>query len=141
LFKSSFNLSNRLDNPTTSSSKYSTSKGNYLYVTNQYDNTISMYSISSNGSLVALSPYIVSTGGLNAPINITTSIINKSYYAYVTNNGAIVYSIYSISTNGQLNALTPINRSRPTYNVVIVNIPPVPFLSGDYLFTHMKYTH
>ena len=113
-----------------------TTQGNYLYVTNTGDNTISMYSISSNGSLVPLSPYVL--GGLTKPQYITISTINNTKYAYVSNiniDYGRYISIYSISDNGQLIALTPINTVGSIYSIAIVNIPPVPLLSGNFLLS------
>jgi 6-phosphogluconolactonase len=127
---------------TNSITMFTTTQGNFLYATNQNNSTISMYSISSNGSLVALSPYIVSTGGLNNPQYIMIYTIKNTTYAYVSNYGAGI-SVYSISNNGQLNALTPISTaSNYNYSIVLVNFQPVPvpFLSGNYTFTHAKYT-
>lgn len=79
-----------------------TPNGKYLYVANSNANTISMYHILNNGSLIVLpTPTILSN---NYPSSI--AITPDGNYAYVTNNSGNTISMYSIASNGELSALT-----------------------------------
>ncbi len=77
----------------------------YVYVTNQTDSTISMYSISQNGQLDALSPEST------IPTQLSPSALTidpTGNYVYATNYESNTVSMYSINqSSGQLTALIP----------------------------------
>jgi 6-phosphogluconolactonase (cycloisomerase 2 family) len=83
------------------------SGGNFAYVANTGDNTISGYTIVSNGALIPIpgSPF---TTGTN-PYSVTVAAIpSVGECAYVANTGSSNISGYTINSNG---TLTPISGS------------------------------
>lgn len=86
----------------------------HVYVTNNGDNTISMYSINSNnGQLNALDPNTIATG--KSPQN----IIFHNGYAYVVNNNDNTISMYHVDPiTGQLTSFgAPINTGANPYQI------------------------
>ena len=78
-----------ISSPTATTAKY-------VYVANFGDNTISQYTSSANGSLIAMTPATVATG--NGPYSITVAPSGK--YAYVANRTDNTVSQFMIGTNG-----------------------------------------
>jgi 6-phosphogluconolactonase (cycloisomerase 2 family) len=89
----------------------------FAYVVNSGDNTVSAYSIGSNGALTPVpgSPFAVM--GLPAPVSVAVDPTGK--FAYVANAGANTVSAYSIGSNG---ALAPIPDSASTPANVPVSV-------------------
>src|SRR5882757_10164522 len=73
------------------------------YVVNQGDNTVSQYSVGTNGALAPLSTAIVVTG--NLPNSITVDPTGR--YAYVVNQGDSSVSQYTIGASGALVPMSP----------------------------------
>jgi 6-phosphogluconolactonase len=102
--------------------------GGYAYVANQYDNTISQYTIGAQGTLSPMSPASVVTG--ETPEWITVDPLGK--YAYVANAkptpaGRIFQ--YTIEANGTLSPMSTPWVSAGTYPVSIAVDP-----SGKYAY-------
>jgi 6-phosphogluconolactonase len=105
------------------------SSGNYLYVSNFGDDSISEYSIGSDGSLTSIATVGAGLGILAGPVNILVN--NAGTYLYVANETASTVVAYAIdSSNGSLALL-------PTDYSATVNASPS-FLAmdatGNYLF-------
>jgi hypothetical protein len=85
--------------------------GNFLYVANSRDGTLSQFSIGSGGELTALTPATVPAG--IAPVSIAATVGPSGGHVYVANSGAGVQagigsvSQYSIGVDGTLTPLTP----------------------------------
>ncbi len=79
--------------------------GSFLYVANTQDNSISEYSIGSNGALTELtgSP-IGQAATYSAPVALLVD--NSGKYLYVANEGTNNLSAYTIGTDGSLTILT-----------------------------------
>jgi 6-phosphogluconolactonase (cycloisomerase 2 family) len=82
--------------------------GNYLYVSNTGDSTISQFSIGAGGALTSLASPTVSTGTSTSPRAIAASADGKYLYV-VINGGAPLYGVgqFSIGTGGLLTPLSP----------------------------------
>ena len=81
--------------------------GNYLYVSNFADNSISEYMINSDGSLQPNGTVGAGLGILSAPVNLLVN--NAGTYLYVANETGSTVVTYAIdSTNGSL-SLIPID--------------------------------
>jgi 6-phosphogluconolactonase len=79
--------------------------GNYLYVSNFGDDSISEYTINSDGSLTPIATVGAGLGILSGPVNILVN--NAGTYLYVANETASTVVAYAIdSSNGSL-ALLP----------------------------------
>jgi DNA-binding beta-propeller fold protein YncE len=76
------------------------------YIVNTNSNTVSMYSLGSDGSLTPLSTATIATGADPVSIGINPS----GAYAYISNSGDNTVSMYAInSSTGVLTALsTPV---------------------------------
>jgi len=101
--------------------------GAHLYVANSLpDDSISEFTINSDGSLTALST--IGGGTLSSPIALL--IDNSGKYLYVANAGASNLSAYAIASDGSLTLLTT-NESVPTnaHPNFMVNDP-----TGKYVF-------
>ena len=82
--------------------------GEFVYVTNSDDNTVSQYSIDVCGGLVPLATPTVATGGRPHGIAIVDfSSAAPARYAYVTNRQSGTISQYSVSATGELVPLSP----------------------------------
>lgn len=78
--------------------------GNYLYAANYGDNTISEYTINSDGSLTSIATIGAGLGILSGPVNIL--INHAGTYLYVANQTASTVVGYAIdSSNGSLELL------------------------------------
>jgi uncharacterized repeat protein (TIGR02543 family) len=75
----------------------------FAYVANADDNSVSQYTISTNGSLTPLATDWVSAGA--GPVFVTVDPLGR--YAYVANANADNISQYSIGTDGSLKPMTP----------------------------------
>ena len=75
----------------------------YADVPNFSGNTVSQYTIGSNGALTPMSPATVASG--RGPWAITVAPSGK--YAYVTNDADFNISQYTIGANGALTPMTP----------------------------------
>jgi 6-phosphogluconolactonase len=105
------------------------SSGNYLYVSNFGDDSISEYTINSDGSLTSIATVGAGLGILSGPVNMLVN--NAGTYLYVANETASTVVAYAIdSSNGSLALL-------PTDYSATANASPS-FLamdaSGNYLF-------
>jgi 6-phosphogluconolactonase (cycloisomerase 2 family) len=89
--------------------------GSYVYVANNGDNTISQYSIGSDGALTHLSAAIAAG---QSPRSITTDISGS--YVYVSNYNDGNVSQYRIGATGILTAMTPATVSSRTFPNSIV---------------------
>ena len=78
-----------------------TPSGQYVYVANNADGTVSEYAVTTNGFLT---PIGVISAGTN-PISIAVDPTGK--YAYVANAGTNNVSQYLIGNNGVLSRMTP----------------------------------
>jgi 6-phosphogluconolactonase (cycloisomerase 2 family) len=78
----------------------------YAYVANYYGNSISQYTIGTDGVLTPLAVPTVTTGGLDNPNYIVVD--PTGHYVYVPNfTGPGTISQYAIGTGGALTPLTP----------------------------------
>jgi 6-phosphogluconolactonase (cycloisomerase 2 family) len=78
------------------------SAGSHLYTANKQDNSISAFTINSNGSLAALGTAIGET--FTGPVSL---LIDKSgKYLYVANQGSSNVAAYGIGSDGGLTLLT-----------------------------------
>lgn len=75
----------------------------FAYVVNNVDRTVSQYSVTASGTLVALSPATIATG--NSPRSITVD--PGHHYAFVTNLNDNTVSQYIIQKSGMLAANSP----------------------------------
>lgn len=97
--------------------------GNFLYVANSGDDTLSQFSIGVSGQLTPLTPATVSAGTL--PVSITVAGGPSGGHAYVVNSGAIVpaaagsVSQFSIGIDGTLTPLNPATVSASASPVAI----------------------
>jgi 6-phosphogluconolactonase (cycloisomerase 2 family) len=103
--------------------------GNYLYVANFGDNSISEYTINSDGSLTPIATVGAGLGILSGPVNLVVN--NTGTYLYVANETASTVVTYAIdSTNGSLSLI-------PTDYAATANATPS-FLAldagGNYLY-------
>lgn len=79
--------------------------GSHLYVANTQDNSISEYSIASDGSLTALSGSPIGQASTySAPVALWVDHSGK--YLYVANEGTSNLSAYSIGSDGSLTILS-----------------------------------
>ncbi len=78
----------------------------YAYAANATDGTISEYAMGADGSLTALNPATVSSGGANwNPYSVTVD--PSGSYAYVADSNNNTISQYTIGAGGVLTAMTP----------------------------------
>ena len=78
----------------------------YAYAGNTTDGTISEYAMGADGSLTALNPATVSSGGANwDPYSVTVD--PSGSYAYVADSNDNTVSQYTIGVGGVLTAMTP----------------------------------
>ncbi len=75
----------------------------YLYATNQFDNSISQYTLNANGSLTPLNPATVTTSLIPDAIVVDP----KGSYVYVLNAYNQTISQFGIDSKGALYALNP----------------------------------
>jgi len=81
------------------------SSGEFAYVPNMTDNTISVYTINTDGSLTAsLTTPTVTAGSWPIAIAVYADPNNKFASAYVANMGGGTISVYTINTDGSLTA-------------------------------------
>lgn len=102
--------------------------GNYLYTANFGDNSISEYSIASDGSLGAIGTVASGLGILSSPVMLM--IDNAGNFLYVVNQSSSSVVAYSIGSNGSLALIAG-------SDVVDTNATPsfiVSDTSGDYFF-------
>jgi DNA-binding beta-propeller fold protein YncE len=93
--------------------------GKYAYVANSSSNTVSQYSIGSDGTLTALATPTVVTGF--GPASVTVDPSGK--YAYVANSGASdSVSQFAIGSDGTLSPLTPASELAGTDPVSVTTI-------------------
>ncbi len=70
--------------------------GNYLYVANQFANTVSSFQISSTGALSALNTYAVGISPSAVFVSIAQGTIPSGQYLYVANTGSNNISGFAI---------------------------------------------
>ena len=70
--------------------------GNYLYVANQFANTVSSFQISSTGALSALNTYAVGISPSAVFVSIAQGTIPSVQYLYVANTGSNNISGFAI---------------------------------------------
>jgi 6-phosphogluconolactonase (cycloisomerase 2 family) len=123
-----------------------TPTGNYLYVANQFTNTVSAFQYDSTGALSMLSPFTYAAGtnptGLGISRNITTNNqITQPHYLYVANSGSndisgfAICDIASVNPNTCLTPtgqLTPITGSPFSAGIQPVFIAVNPLYDGVY---------
>ena len=78
--------------------------GKYVYTANAGDETISQYTIGTNGALTPMTPSAIYSG--MGPESITVDPSGK--YVYAVNFESNTVSQYSISANGALTPMTPV---------------------------------
>jgi 6-phosphogluconolactonase len=103
--------------------------GNYLYVSNYGDNTISEYTINSDGSLTPLATVGAGLGILFGPVNLLVN--NAGTYLYVANETGSTVVAYAIdSSNGSLSLI------QTDYAATTAGTPSFLALdaAGNYLF-------
>jgi uncharacterized repeat protein (TIGR02543 family) len=85
--------------------------GKWAYVANGGSNTVSQYSIGADGTLSALTPFLVATGGktgAGSASDVKIASTSSGEYVYVANYFDGTVSQYSINaTTGMLSQLTP----------------------------------
>jgi 6-phosphogluconolactonase (cycloisomerase 2 family) len=79
-----------------------TPDGKHLYVTNENSASVAQYDVNADGTLTALSPATVTTGG--GPIGIAVSPDGKS--VYVANEAGSI-SLFNVASNGALTPKSP----------------------------------
>jgi len=89
-----------------------TPTGNYLYVANQFTDTVSAFQYDSTGALASLSPFTYPAGtnptGLALSRNITVNNqITQPHFLYVANSGSNDVSGFAICDVVSVNCLTP----------------------------------
>ncbi|MGA9041005.1 MAG: beta-propeller fold lactonase family protein [Terriglobales bacterium] len=89
-----------------------TPTGNYLYVANQFTNTVSAFQYDSTGVLTPLSPFTYTAGsnptGLALSRNITVSgTITQPHFLYVANSGSDNITGFAVCDIVSVNCLTP----------------------------------
>jgi 6-phosphogluconolactonase (cycloisomerase 2 family) len=93
--------------------------GNWAYVANGASLTVSQYKIGADGTLSALTPFLVATGGVRGSgtaFDVKIVSTSSGAYAYVTNYADGTVAQYSINpTSGILSPLTPSLISAGTY--------------------------
>jgi len=92
-----------------------TPNGKYLYVVNSGADTVSQYSITSSGTLTALSPATVTVG--SSPWQIAVSPDGRN--AYVDNIGTGSVSILDIASDGTLTLAGSVTGLESPYSVVV----------------------
>jgi 6-phosphogluconolactonase len=95
--------------------------GQYLYTSNFGDNSISEFTINSDGSLSPLGTVAAGLGILSSPVAIM--INNAGSYLYVVNESSATVVAYAIASNGALSLL-------PTSYSVVTNASPS-FITSD----------
>jgi uncharacterized repeat protein (TIGR02543 family) len=113
------------------------STGAFAYVANGGANTISQYKVNPDGTLSALNPFLVSSGGLNgsgSAFDIKTISIASGEYAYAVNYFDGTVAQYKINTTtGQLVPLSPALVTAGTYGLGIAVHPTGKFLYATIL--------
>jgi len=112
-----------------------TTNGNYLYVANQFTNTVSGYSVNS-GVLTLLhgSPYAVGT----SPSAVT--LTPDGNFLFVANEGTNNISVFATCTNATLTCVTPTGQLTPVAgSPFAAGLAPVAMASdsdsqGEYLY-------
>ena len=77
------------------------SRAQFVYVTSDFPNNVSAYSIASNGALTPVPGSPFAAGGFASSVAVDPT----GKFAYVANSGTNTVSAYSIGSNG---ALTPV---------------------------------
>jgi len=77
--------------------------GRYAYVANQFNNTLSQFTIGPGGALSPMSPLSVPTG----PTPYSVIVDSTGKYVYVANSASNTISQYTIGTSGALVPMTP----------------------------------
>jgi len=93
--------------------------GTFAYAANGGANTVSQYRINADGTLAALSPFLVPSGGVNgsgSAFDVKTATLASGTYVYVTNyfDGTVAQFSVNAST-GQLAPLSPALVKAGTY--------------------------
>ncbi len=99
--------------------------GRYAYVPNNFNNTVSQYTIGVNGSLTAMAASAVAAGA--GPYAVTVDPTGR--YVYVTNQGGGSVSQYTIGVTG---ALTPMATPSVTAGPGTSSVTVTP--SGQYAY-------
>ncbi|MFZ0638169.1 MAG: beta-propeller fold lactonase family protein [Candidatus Acidiferrales bacterium] len=87
----------------------------FAYVSNQNDDTVSMYSVNqTTGVLRPLTPATVATGP--SPVGVT---LDPGGYAYVPNEGGNTISVYSINTDGTLTSTGTVTTGNQPTSVAV----------------------
>jgi 6-phosphogluconolactonase len=112
--------------------------GNYLYVANQFANTVASFQISSSGALTPLSTYSVGTSPSAVYLSIGQGTIPAGLFLYVANTGSNNISAFSVcdapsafgcsTPNGVLAQVTGSPFPAQLGPVAIAMDPSAPFL-------------
>ena len=116
--------------------------GNYLYVANQFANTVSSFQISSSGALTLLNTYPVGISPSAVFVSVAQGTIPAGQYLYVANTGSNNISGFAIcdaangsgcsTPNGILTPITGSPFAAEPGPVAIAMDPTAPFLyAGD----------
>lgn len=112
--------------------------GNYLYVANQFANTVSSFHISSSGALTPLSTYSVGTSPSAVFLSVGQGTVPAGLFLYVANTGSNNVSAFSVcdapnafgcsTPNGVLAQVTGSPFPAQLGPVAIAMDPTAPFL-------------
>ncbi len=112
--------------------------GNYLYVANQFANTVASFQISSSGALTPLSTYSVGTSPSAVFLSVGQGTIPAGLFLYVANTGSNNVSAFSVcdapnafgcsTPNGVLAQVTGSPFPAQPGPVAIAMDPTAPFL-------------
>ncbi len=96
------------------------STGDYLYVTNKGDSTISGYSVAASGTLAALSSSPYSTGLLPLSLSLDQS---KNFLAVANSGGTPNLGVYKFDATalGKLDLVTSVTSSKPLGSSLVVS--------------------
>jgi 6-phosphogluconolactonase (cycloisomerase 2 family) len=94
------------------------STGSFLYVSNQFTNTVSAFQYDSTGALTPLTPFTYATGTNPTGLAISRDVvpngtITQPHFLYVANSGSNNISGFAICDFVSVNCLTPTGQLTP----------------------------
>ncbi|MCK0069787.1 hypothetical protein [Kordiimonas laminariae] len=107
-----FNSGNAAEVVITDLTVAQTAGGSYVITTNQLEDTLSVYSVASNGALTQIDVVTASVSpSLDAPVVIETIYIGNTPYIYVASGFGDAIEVFSMSGTGRLTHLQSITKT------------------------------
>ena len=100
--------------------------GKWAYVADGGSNTVSQYAVGADGTLSALTPFLVSTGGKTGSgtaTDVKIASTSSGEYVYVANYFDGTVAQFKIGADGTLSALSPLLVTAGTYALTIAVHP------------------